>query len=107
MTYSIYLEHQLEKKLAKLRNKDKKTNERVIHKMIELSRNPYEGKPLRRVMKGKWRVHNDRAAYGAAKIDLISRISLDLRYWLRQRQPIKSFRGLPGKEIENPFETSA
>ena len=57
MIYAILLDTQLEKKIARLRNKDKKTNERVINKMIVLSQNPYEGKPLRKVMKGKWRVH--------------------------------------------------
>jgi len=34
------------------------------------------------------------------KIDLISRISLDLRYRLRQKQPMKNFRGLLSKEID-------
>ncbi len=57
MIYAILLDTQLEKKIARLRTKDKKTNERLIDKMIELSQNPYEGKPLRKVMKGKWRVH--------------------------------------------------
>jgi len=57
MSYSIRLEHQLEKNLNKLGKKDQKTHDRVINKILELSQNPYEGKPLRKVLKGKWRVH--------------------------------------------------
>ena len=57
MTYTIRLEGRLEKKIEKLQIKDRKTNERLIDKMIELNQNPYAGKPLRRVMKGKWRIH--------------------------------------------------
>ena len=57
MSYSIQLEIRLEKKLVKLGSKDKRIYERVIHKMLELSENPYSGKPLRKVLKGKWRVH--------------------------------------------------
>lgn len=34
------------------------------------------------------------------KIDLISRISLDLKYRLRQRKAIKSYRGILSKGID-------
>jgi Cytotoxic translational repressor of toxin-antitoxin stability system len=57
MTYIIQLEHQLEQNLVKLKKKDKTLYTRVINKIIELSLNPYAGKPLRSVLKGKWRVH--------------------------------------------------
>lgn len=57
MTYTIQLEHRLEQYLAKLKKKDKKTYYRAIKKIMELSQNPYSGKPLRRVLRGKWRVH--------------------------------------------------
>jgi len=57
MTYIIRLEHQLEQNLVKLGKKDRKTYTRVINRIIELSQNPYAGKPLRSVLKGKWRVH--------------------------------------------------
>ena len=57
MTYAIQLESKLERNLRKLKNKDRKTYDRVISKIIELSQNPYSGKPLRSVLKGKWRVH--------------------------------------------------
>jgi len=39
------------------KRRDKKTYDRVINKIVELSQNPYLGKPLRSVLKGKWRVH--------------------------------------------------
>ena len=57
MTYAIQLERNLEQNLHKLKRREKKTYDRVINKMIELSQNPYLGKPLRSVLKGKWRVH--------------------------------------------------
>ena len=57
MTYVIQLESKLEQNLHKLKNKDRKTYDRVLSKIIELSQNPYSGKPLRSVLKGKWRVH--------------------------------------------------
>ena len=57
MTYTIQLEHHLQRKLARLREKDKETYHRVINKIVKLSQNPYTGKPLRSVLKGKWRVH--------------------------------------------------
>jgi YafQ family addiction module toxin component len=57
VTYVIQLESKLEQNLHKLKNKDRKTYDRVISKIIELSQNPYSGKPLRSVLKGKWRVH--------------------------------------------------
>lgn len=57
MTHAIQLESKLERNLRKLKNKDRKTYDRVISKIIELSHNPYSGKPLRSILKGKWRVH--------------------------------------------------
>ena len=57
MTYAIQLEHRLEQKLVKLGKKDRKTYTRVINKIIDISQNPYAGKPLTSVLKGRWRVH--------------------------------------------------
>ena len=57
MTYVIQLENKLEQNLHKLKKKDRKTYDRVITRITELSQNPYSGKPLRSVLKGKWRVH--------------------------------------------------
>jgi len=57
MSYSILLENKLEKRLSKLYGQDKSTHDRLINKMIELSQEPRLGKPLRKDLKGKWRVH--------------------------------------------------
>ncbi len=56
MPYTIQIEIALETKLDKLKKKDNSLYQRVIHKMIEISKNPEIGKPLRNVLKGKWRV---------------------------------------------------
>ncbi|GEM_PF-4604477 len=40
-----------------LKKKDNSLYQRVIHKIIEISKNPELGKPLRNVLKGKRRVH--------------------------------------------------
>lgn len=57
MPYIIQLDNTLETKLDKLKKKDISLYLRVIHKIIEISKNPELGKPLRNVLKGKWRVH--------------------------------------------------
>jgi len=57
VTYAIQLERNLEQNLHKLNRRDKKIYDRVINKIVELSQNPYLGKPVRSVLKGKWRVH--------------------------------------------------
>ncbi len=57
MPYTIQIETALETKLDKLKKKDNSLYQRIIHKIIEISKNPELGKPLRNVLKGKWRVH--------------------------------------------------
>jgi addiction module RelE/StbE family toxin len=57
MPYFIQLETVLETKLQKLKKKDNSLYLRAINKIIEISNNPELGKPLRNVLKGKWRVH--------------------------------------------------
>ena len=57
MPYTIQLDNALEVALDKLKKKDNSLYHRVIHKIIETSKNPELGKPLRNVLKGKWRVH--------------------------------------------------
>ncbi len=57
MPYIIQLDTALETTLDKLKKKDKSLYQRVIHKIIEISKNPELGKPLRNVLKGKRRVH--------------------------------------------------
>jgi mRNA-degrading endonuclease RelE of RelBE toxin-antitoxin system len=56
MAYIIQLDIVLEKKLDKLKKKDKPLYQRVIHKIIEISKNPELGKPMRNVLKGKRRI---------------------------------------------------
>ncbi|HMB45222.1 MAG TPA: type II toxin-antitoxin system RelE/ParE family toxin [Candidatus Methanoperedens sp.] len=57
MPYIIQLDNTLETTLDKLKKKDISLYLRVIHKIIEISKNPELGKPLRKVLKGKRRVH--------------------------------------------------
>lgn len=56
MAYSIQLDIVLEKTLDKLKKKDKSLYQKVIHKIIEISKNPELGKPLRNVLKSKRRI---------------------------------------------------
>ncbi|MCD4815646.1 MAG: type II toxin-antitoxin system RelE/ParE family toxin [Methanosarcinales archaeon] len=57
MPYIIQFENALETILQKLKKKDYILYQRIIHKIIEISKNPELGKPLRNVLKGKPRVH--------------------------------------------------
>ena len=57
MSYTIQLDATLETTLQKLKKKDSSLYKRVVHKIIEVSENPEMGKPLRNVLRGKWRVH--------------------------------------------------
>ncbi len=57
MPYIIQFENALETILQKLKKKDYILYQRIIHKIIEISKNPELGKPLRNVLKGKRRVH--------------------------------------------------
>lgn len=57
MSYTIQFNAALETTLQKLKKKDSSLYQRVVHKIIEVSENPEMGKPLRNVLRGKWRVH--------------------------------------------------
>jgi YafQ family addiction module toxin component len=57
MPYIIQFENALEIILQRLKKKDYILYQRIIHKIIEISKNPELGKPLRNVLKGKRRVH--------------------------------------------------
>lgn len=57
MAYSIKLAIGLEKKLAKLVNKDKILYSRLIKKFEEIAKNPHIYKPMSNVLKGRYRVH--------------------------------------------------
>ncbi len=54
--YDIKVDPKLEKLIEKIRKKDKLLYERIIKQMLKLAENPKQGKPLRNVLKGKWRV---------------------------------------------------
>ena len=57
MPYNIQFENALEIILQKIKKKDYILYQRIIHKILEISKNPELGKPLRNVLKGKRRVH--------------------------------------------------
>ena len=57
MPYIIKFENALETILPKIKKKDYILYQRIIHKILEISKNPELGKPLRNVLKGKRRVH--------------------------------------------------
>ena len=57
MIYTIQLEKDLELRLKKMKKKDPTIYTRMVNKIVKLSDNPYLGKPLKRILKGKWRVH--------------------------------------------------
>ena len=57
MSYTIQIEKSLELRLQKMKKKDSIIYTRVVNKIGSLGENPYIGKPLKRVLKGKWRVH--------------------------------------------------
>ena len=57
MPYNIQFENALETILQKIKKKDYILYQRIIHKILEISKNPELGKPLRNVLKGKRRVH--------------------------------------------------
>ena len=57
MPYTIQIETALEITLDKLKKKDNSIYQRIIHKILEISKNPELGKPLRNVLRGKRRVH--------------------------------------------------
>ncbi len=55
--YELSTTEAFERTIAKLQKKDKIKYEQVKKKILQICENPYQGKPLRNVMKGKWRVH--------------------------------------------------
>ena len=57
MPYIIQFENSLVTTLQKFKNKDYILYQRIIHKIIEICKNPELGKPLQNVLKGKRRVH--------------------------------------------------
>lgn len=57
MPYNVILDEKFEEDLEKLKKKNKELYNAVTKKIHRLSEEPHIGKPLRNVLKGKWRVH--------------------------------------------------
>ena len=57
MTYSVIAHQRVQKDFKKLYRKDKVRYEHLKKRLKILAENPEVGKPLRNVLKGKWRVH--------------------------------------------------
>ena len=56
-SYGQDIDDELVSKLRKLAKRDKKLYTAVQKKILRVAEDPYLGKPLRRVLKGKRRVH--------------------------------------------------
>lgn len=56
-SFVLIIEKDLEKKILKLKKKDKALYTVLYKKIIQIVENPYIGKPLRNVLKNKRRVH--------------------------------------------------
>ncbi len=57
MTYTIVAGSAVEVTFRKMKTKDAARFEQVVKKLQEIGENPEIGKPLRRPMQGRWRVH--------------------------------------------------
>lgn len=56
-SYDIEIEEELGRSIKKLQKRDKALYTALFKKILQLSEKPYIGKPLRSILKGKWRVH--------------------------------------------------
>ena len=54
--YSYEISPQLNEILKKLAKRNKVIYERIQKQIIKIAENPKQGKPLRNILKGKWRV---------------------------------------------------
>ena len=57
MTYNVIAHPRVQKEFKKLYRKDKVRYAHLKKRLKILAENPEVGKPLRNVLKGKWRVH--------------------------------------------------
>ncbi len=55
MSYAILYSEELEKAFQKFRKKDPALYTRLFKKIISIAQKPYQGKPLRNVLKNRWR----------------------------------------------------
>jgi mRNA-degrading endonuclease RelE of RelBE toxin-antitoxin system len=57
MMYEIVASPDVEAAFRKMRRKDATRFEQILKKLQEIGENPEIGKPLRRPLQGRWRVH--------------------------------------------------
>ncbi len=57
MPYDIKLSDEIEQEFEKLRKKDKGLYDAVMKKILKIAEEPFLGKPMRNILKGKRRVH--------------------------------------------------
>ncbi|VVB60531.1 ParE toxin of type II toxin-antitoxin system, parDE [uncultured archaeon] len=57
MPYDIKFDEKIEQEFEKLKKKDKGLYTETMKKILRIVENPFLGKPLRNVLKGKYRVH--------------------------------------------------
>ena len=57
MTYTVVVNPEVEIIFRKMATKDTARFEQIVKKLQELRENPEIGKPLRRPMQGRWRIH--------------------------------------------------
>jgi len=57
MTFKVIAHPRVQKELKKLLKKDKVRFDHIKKRLEILSKNPEIGKPLRNILKGKWRIH--------------------------------------------------
>ncbi len=55
--FQVVVEEEVKEVVLKFIKKDKVKYEYFAKKVKQLADNPYHGKPLQNVLKGKWRVH--------------------------------------------------
>jgi addiction module RelE/StbE family toxin len=57
MTYTVVADPDVEETFRKMKKRDAVRFEQVVKKLEEIGKNPEIGKPLRRPMQGRWRIH--------------------------------------------------
>ena len=57
MTYTIVADPDVEAAFRKIKTKDAARFEQLVKKLQEIGENPEIGRPLRRPLQGRWRVH--------------------------------------------------
>lgn len=58
-SFDLVFSDEFRKIVKNLRKKDSVLYDRLKKKMVETADNPYLGKPLRNILKNRWRIHID------------------------------------------------